>query len=89
MKSGTAQHWIIPLPLVWSFLKPTFLERDDIFGIFDLGPHTDADIIKLLKLFLFDGPLVFQASLRHLWDDCVTIVWRFLPPLCSLDFFNV
>jgi hypothetical protein len=44
------------------FLEYLYLPLSNRYVKIDIGPHTGADIIKLLKLFLFDGPLVFQAA---------------------------
>jgi hypothetical protein len=43
------------------FFEYLYLPLSNRYIKIDIGPHTGADIIKLLKLFLFYGPLVFQA----------------------------
>jgi hypothetical protein len=44
------------------FLEYLYLPLSSRYVKIDVGPHTGADTIKLLKLFLFYGPLVFEAA---------------------------
>jgi hypothetical protein len=44
------------------FLEYLYLPLSNRYVKIDIWPHTGADMIKLLKLVLFDGPLVFQAA---------------------------